>query len=185
MNILPLEIPDCFEIRPHVFEDNRGTLTKMVYRETFETHGLITYFDEEFYSCSKKGVLRGLHFQIPPKDHYKMVYCVAGEVLDALVDLRVGSPTYLKHILIKLSAQQSNALYISPGLAHGFYVISDLAIMIYKTSISHSPEHDQGILWNSAGIPWPDEEPLISNRDSKFNPLNMYSSPFAYRWPKK
>jgi len=185
MNIMPIAIPGCFEIRPHIFKDNRGSLVKMVHQEIFEAHGLITNFAEEFYSRSKKCVLRGLHFQIPPRDHYKMVYCIVGEVLDAIVDLRVGSPMYLKYVLTKLSADQGNALYIPPGLAHGYYVTTDIAVMIYKTSISHSPEHDKGILWNSAGIPWPDEDPVISIRDSNFNPLNMYISPFTYLRPKE
>lgn len=185
MQIVTTNIADCYKIIPRIFKDDRGSLVKIVHKETFDDYGLISSFNEEFYSCSKKGVLRGLHFQIPPRDQYKMVCCVVGEVLDAVVDLRVGSPTYLKHLLIKLNAEQSNALYIPPGLAHGFYVISDIAIMIYNTSISHSPEHDHGILWNSAGIPWPDEYPVISIRDSNLNPLNMYISPFAYLRPKE
>ncbi|MBU2513654.1 dTDP-4-dehydrorhamnose 3,5-epimerase family protein [bacterium] len=180
MRIVTTKISGCYEIIPHIFEDYRGYLVKIIHKETFNEHGLISNFTEEFYSCSKKGVLRGLHFQVPPRDCYKIVYCVSGEVLDAVVDLRVGSPTYLNHILIGLSAAQGNALYIPPGLAHGFYVTSGNAIMIYKTSISYSPEHDWGILWNSAGILWPDADPIISVRDSKFMSLKMYVSPFVY-----
>lgn len=170
----------CFDIRPRVFEDNRGHFIKVFHEEQFRSHGIEAKFAEEYYSVSRKGVLRGLHFQIPPMDYVKMVYCVAGTVLDAIVDLRVGSPTYGTFKLIELSAEKANLVFLPSGLAHGFLTLSDQAILIYKVSTAHSPEHDSGILWNSVGIPWPEPSPILSDRDRSFPTLAAFVSPFRY-----
>lgn len=109
-----------------------------------------------------------------------MVYCVYGKVFDVVVDLRVGSPTFGEFETFELSAEKANMIYIPRGLAHGFYVLSEHAIMMYKVSTVYSPEHDTGILWNSVGIPLRDENPFISKRDSEFLPLKDFKSPFIY-----
>src|SRR5665647_934283 len=93
----------CFELQPRVSDDARGRFVKVFQVQAFATHGLETHFAEEYYSVSNKNVIRGLHFQLPPMDHVKVVYCVEGEVLDAVVDLRIGSPTYGEHALFVLS----------------------------------------------------------------------------------
>lgn len=140
----------------------------------------MTCFPEEYYSVSHKNVLRGMHFQSPPKEHTKLVYCVFGEVIDAVVDLRIGSPAYGKFELFDLSAEKANIIYISPGLAHGFYVVSEKAILLYKVSTMYSPEYDTGIHWNSVSIPWPNKTPIVSQRDDKLSPFLEFRSPFFY-----
>ena len=181
MNIIPTVIPGCFEVQPRVIADNRGRFVKTFHFEVFRQFGLSTNFMEEFYSISRQRVLRGLHFQIPPFDLCKLVYCVEGEVLDAIVDLRKGSPTFGQYALFKLKASQANMLFIPLGLAHGFYVTSPRAIVMYKVTTIYSAEHDTGILWNSVNIPWPDVAPILSNRDQQFQPFSEFHSPFVFR----
>jgi len=174
-------IADCFELSPRKMQDERGLFVKTFHRPAFEEHGLETDWREEYYSVSRKGVLRGLHFQLPPHEHAKLVYCSFGAVLDAVLDLRVGSPTFGRHALIELSADRANMIYIPKGLAHGFYAVSDMATMMYKVSTVYAPEADAGILWNSAGIPWPDRDPVISLRDRGFPGFREFTdNPFRY-----
>lgn len=104
-----------------------------------------------------------------------------GSVLDAVLDLRVGSPTFGRHELFRLTADSANMLYIPEGLAHGFYVESLEAIMTYKVSSNHVADHDCGVLWSSAGIPWPTNEPVISDRDRNLPPMSDFESPFVYK----
>ncbi|OIQ02494.1 MAG: dTDP-4-dehydrorhamnose 3,5-epimerase [Syntrophobacteraceae bacterium CG2_30_61_12] len=180
MKVTESSIPGCYEIISRVFRDNRGTFVKTFHHDMFLEHGLTTQWREEYYSVSHHGVLRGLHFQLPPHDHEKLVYCIAGRVLDAVVDLRKGSPTFGRHVLLELDAGKANMLYVPRGLAHGFYVLSDSAILIYKASSVHAPEHDTGIHWNTAGISWPDKTPLTSPRDNQFSSLDCLDSPFIF-----
>lgn len=185
LEIKETKIPGCYEILPFVHKDHRGAFVKTYHKDDFIGHNLVTNFDEEYYSVSTKGVLRGLHFQLPPKDHTKIVYCVYGEVLDVVVDLRVGSPTYGESNSVKLSADNAKMIYIPKGLAHGFYALSNQAIVMYKVTTVYSPEHDTGILWNSVGIRWPDEKPIISQRDLSFPKLKDFACPFCYRGPNE
>jgi len=180
MRIVPTPIPGCLQLLPDVLRDERGSFVKTFHQDVFRENGLATDFAEEYYSVSYKRVLRGLHFQRPPKDHVKLVYCVTGTVLDAVLDLRLGSPTYGEHAAIELSAEKGNLLYIPKGLAHGFYTKSDLAVMLYKVTTVYAPEHDTGVLWNSAGIQWADEEPILSSRDRGFLKLRDFQSPFRF-----
>lgn len=180
MQIIATDIPGCLEIRPPVFADERGKFVKTFQRELFAAHGLAVDFAEEYYSYSHHGVLRGLHFQLPPYQHAKLVYCLSGEVIDVVVDLRVGSPVFGRHVTLTLSGEKANILYIPPGLAHGFYVSGDHALMQYKVTTAYAPEHDTGILWSSAGITWPDPNPLVSRRDAGFVTLERFESPFVF-----
>lgn len=173
-------IAGCYEIQPKVLSDERGCFVKTFHRTEFARHDLQTDFDEEYYSVSHAGVIRGLHFQLPPMDHVKVVYCVSGSVFDAVVDLRIGSPTYGQSFSTQLSAAKGNGLYIPQGFAHGFAVTSETAILMYKVSTVYSPEHDSGILWNSANISWPISDPILSTRDQSFTPLCDFDSPFHY-----
>lgn len=174
-------LPGCFEIRPRMFDDDRGRFVKVFRRDVFAAAGLATDFAEEFYSVSRRGVIRGLHFQLPPMDHAKLVYCVAGRVQDAVVDLRVGSPTHGGHGVVELSADAGNMLYIPRGLAHGFCALSETAILVYKVTSVYSPEHDAGIRWDSAGIPWAVDVPILSARDYRHPKLADFVSPFIYQ----
>lgn len=179
-DLKPSSLAGCFEVQPKVFSDERGRFIKIFHEQAFAEQGLETGFAEEYYSLSHKNVIRGLHFQLPPMDHVKMVYCVAGEVLDVVVDLRVGSPTYGQHALFELSADKANSIYIPKGMAHGFCVRSEQAIMVYKVSTVYSPTHDAGISWDSVAIPWPIGEAIISARDRGFQTFEKFESPFRY-----
>ena len=180
MKINATKIPGCYEISIDVFNDIRGNFVKTFQHTKYCELGLDTCFCEEYYTVSYKNVLRGLHFQTPPRDHTKLVYCSFGNILDVVVDLRIGSPTYGEFELFELSAETANLLYIPSGLAHGFYVLSDIAIMMYKVTSEYSPLHDSGILWNSISVPWPSRNPIMSDRDKSFLPFYNFVSPFNF-----
>jgi len=180
MQINETGITGCYEMFPRVLRDERGSFVKTFHQHIFQENGLETTFAEEYYSFSHKRVLRGLHFQIPPMDHVKMVYCLSGRVMDAVVDIRLGSPTFGRYAMFELDSQRANMVYIPRGLAHGFYVLSETAIMLYKATSVYSVEHDAGILWSSANIQWPDTAPIISKRDNEFPSLFDFISPFSY-----
>lgn len=176
--LIPSALPGCYEIQPHRFEDSRGRFVKVFHKETLSKFGLETDFPEEYYSVSHAGVIRGMHFQTPPMQVCKMIYCVQGEVFDVVLDLRVGSPTYKQTASFTLSAHKANIIYVPKGLAHGFCAICDNTTLIYKVSAMYAPQHDTGILWNSIDIDWPTSSPLISERDSNLKPLSEFESPF-------
>jgi dTDP-4-dehydrorhamnose 3,5-epimerase len=174
-------LPGCFEVLPRQISDVRGRFIKTFHAPSYSQLGLETEFVEEYYTTSHRGVLRGLHFQIPPADHAKLVYCVAGSVFDAVLDLRKDSPTYGRFAHLELSEEKRNLLYVPRGIAHGFTTISDECTMIYKVTSVHSPAEDAGIHWDSAGIPWPGSNFIISERDQSFPGLSQYNSPFRMK----
>jgi dTDP-4-dehydrorhamnose 3,5-epimerase len=178
--LLESSIPSCYQIIPRISRDKRGKFIKTFHYDFFFQHGLNTVWAEEYYSTSRKGVLRGLHFQVPPHDHTKMVYCSEGEVFDVVLDLRIGSPTFGKFESFLLSAHSANCIYIPKGLAHGFYTISSTATIHYMVETVYSPEHDKGVLWSSVDIPWPVKNPIISTRDSNFPHFSKFNSLFAF-----
>lgn len=179
-NVRRTELPGCFELFGVVRRDARGTFVKTVHAEFFASLGLRTDFQEQYYSTSKRDVLRGLHFQKPPHDHDKLVYCTAGEVLDVVVDLRGGSPMFGGHISLNLSAELGNLVYIPSGLAHGFLTRSDGATLVYNVTSVHSPECDAGIRWDSIGLDWGHRAPIISDRDAGLPTLAEFSTPFTF-----
>lgn len=180
MQIEETALPGCLEIRPRRFTDSRGSFVKSYHQHDFEDAGLCTHFPEAFYSKSRPRVVRGLHFMLPPEDHYKLVYCVHGSVLDVVLDLRLGSPTYGQHTMVELNEMCGNMLYLAPGLAHGFCAPDTEAILAYRVSTVHSPAHDAGIRWDSAGISWPVRSPIISDRDRNLPTLEEFQSPFIF-----
>ncbi|NMZ42805.1 dTDP-4-dehydrorhamnose 3,5-epimerase family protein [Pseudomonas proteolytica] len=169
----------CFELQGSIFKDNRGVFLKTYHDETFEQMGLRTDWKEEYYSISGKNVIRGMHFQTPPAAHAKLVYCLHGEVLDVVIDLRVDSPTYLESRSFRLSPARGNSIYIPAGLAHGFLSLTEGSVMQYKVTSVYSPEHDAGILWSSIDFEWPAEEPVVSVRDSQHVGIDDYVSEFS------
>ena len=180
LRIRQTSITGCVELFPLVFEDARGRFIKSFHSEQFQSLGLRSDFVESFYSISHKHVVRGLHFQAPPHAHAKLVYCSNGAALDAVVDLRVGSPTYGKYETFDLSQTCANMIYLAPGLAHGFLTVSDSATLIYATTSLHDPEADSGIRWDSVNIPWPIDKPTISDRDASLEQFKDFISPFAW-----
>jgi len=181
MELTETHLPGCFIVEPKVFPDSRGQFVKLFSGEVFAKKGLTADFPELACSVSKKGVLRGLHFQLPPADHAKVVYCVEGKVLDAVVDLRVGSPTYGQGGMWEIDAARGNGLYIPRGFAHGFYVPVEKAVFVYKIETPWVPALDAGIAWDSANLDWPDRSPVLSDKDRKLPPLKDFKSPFRYQ----
>lgn len=173
------ELEGCLEIVSEASMDHRGRFVKFFRQQEYLENKLSTSFVEEYYSESWEGVIRGLHFQIPPHDHDKLVGCISGEVLDVTLDLRRSSTTYLKVQTVTLSSSQANFLYVPRGVAHGFCVLSTSALMLYKTTSAYSPTHDTGIRWSSLPFRWPVSNPVISKRDSEFVDLQDFQSPFA------
>lgn len=178
--VLRTGVVGCYELVPPSSLDARGRFVKTFHSPVFADLGLATVFAEEYYTVSNQGVLRGLHFQTPPHDHAKVVYCLSGAVMDVVVDLRGGSPTYGSHAMFDLSSRRANIIYIPSGLAHGFYVTEGPAILQYKVTSTYAPEHDKGILWSSVPVPWPDLTPLVSERDMAFEVFDLFSTPFFF-----
>jgi dTDP-4-dehydrorhamnose 3,5-epimerase len=169
MKITPLSIPDVLLLEPRVFGDARGFFFESYNRETFRRlTGLDADFVQDNHSRSVRGVLRGLHYQLPPKAQGKLVRAVAGEVFDVAVDLRRQSPTFGRWVAATLSAENRRQLWIPPGFAHGFLVLSEHAEFLYKTTDYYAPELERCILWNdpTLAINWPlDGVPILSAKD--------------------
>ncbi|CUS83950.1 dTDP-4-dehydrorhamnose 3,5-epimerase [Candidatus Kryptonium thompsonii] len=160
-------IPGLIIIEPVVFEDERGFFMETYSYKEFERVGISEKFVQDNHSKSKKGVLRGLHFQIEPFAQSKLVRCVKGEIFDVAVDIRPNSPTFKKWFGLILSEGNKRMLYIPKGFAHGFVVLSEVAEVEYKVDNFYSPEHERGIIWNDPeiGINWPIEYPILSAKD--------------------
>jgi len=180
MEIRETEIPGCYEVQPRLFKDDRGVFVKTFHAEEFRSLGLCADWKEQYYSTSNQGVLRGLHFQLPPHDHAKLVYCVAGSVEDVALDLRVGSPTYGKAIILELSAAKGNMIYLPKGLAHGFCTPNEPATLVYNVGSVYDPAADAGIRWDSVDVNWLVQKPLLSDRDRTFPAFDEFKSPFRY-----
>ena len=178
MDLQPTELNGVLVLQPKIFQDHRGSFVKTYQDALFSERGIRFVPREEFFSVSKKDVLRGMHFQLPPAAHDKLVYCAVGRVLDVVVDLRRGSKTFGKSIARELSAANRQMMFIPVGCAHGFLTLEDNSIMVYQTSTPHAPAQDAGILWNSFGFDWPVKEPVLSDRDRGFPALCDFSSPF-------
>jgi len=173
-------IPGCVALQPVVRGDHRGRFVKTVHAGFFRDHGLPCDFAEQYYSTSHRGVLRGLHVQVPPDALGKLVYCTAGAVFDVVVDLRRGSPTYGEHRTFTLSAAAANQLYVPAGLAHGYYATEDHSVVAYSATAVHAPDLDTGIHWASVGAAWPDDAPILSERDRALPRFEDFDSPFRY-----
>lgn len=158
MKVIATKIPGLLVIEPKVFGDERGFFFESYNEQTFnEATGVSPRFVQDNHSKSVKGVLRGLHYQLPPRAQGKLVRVVQGEVFDVAVDIRKGSPTYGQWVGEVLSAENKKQLWIPPGFAHGFLTLSATAEFLYKTTDTWSPEHERSILWNdeTLNIDWP------------------------------
>lgn len=180
MELTETTLPGCYLVKCDVMEDERGRFVKTYHDARFAELGLRTDWREEYYSVSARGVLRGMHFQVPPADHVKLVHCVAGETLDVILDLRLGSPTYGRCVSLRLSAEEGPSVYVPSGVAHGFLALEDESIMQYKVTSVYSARQDSGILWNSFAFDWPIRDPVVSHRDARHPRLKDFQSPFLY-----
>jgi dTDP-4-dehydrorhamnose 3,5-epimerase len=180
MKLVATKIPDCFEIEFVAHRDARGSFVKSFQASAFRELGLEAAFTESFYSTSAAGVLRGMHFQLPPTDGAKLVYCLQGAVFDVALDLRIDSPVYGQSVSFNLSQERATAVYIPRGVAHGFFVSDGPATLGHNISSEYDAALDAGVLWNSFGMCWPEDTPLLSERDRRFRTLAEFDSPFRF-----
>lgn len=186
-NFIKTSIRDLYIVEPTVFGDNRGYFMESYSKRDFQEVGLIMNFVQDNESKSKKGVLRGLHFQTKHTQG-KLVRVVEGEVFDVAVDLREGSPTFGKWEGVLLTAENKRQFYVPKGFAHGFLVLSEIATFQYKCTDYYTPEHEGGILWNDPeiGIDWPlegIEKVLLSDKDKVQQTFKVFKdkeNPFKY-----
>ncbi len=187
MNVIKTDIEGLLIIEPKVFGDARGYFFESYSEREFDEKvtpilGHKIQFVQDNESMSTYGVMRGLHFQVPPFTQSKLVRCVRGRVLDVAVDIRKGSPTYGKHVAVELTEDNHRQFLITKGFAHGFSVLSETAVFQYKCDEFYHPEADGGIsiLDNSLGIDWmiPTEHALLSEKDTKHVCLKDFNSPF-------
>lgn len=170
MKATPTAIPDVLVIEPQVFGDARGFFFESYNAKAFrEATGVAASFVQDNHSRSAQGVLRGLHYQVPPRAQGKLVRVVRGAVFDVAVDIRQGSPTFGQWAGVELTENNHRQLWIPPGLAHGFLVLSESADFLYKTTDYYSPEHERCIAWDDPqlAIAWPDlgKAPVLSAKD--------------------
>lgn len=169
MDFVQTEIPDVICIQPRIFEDHRGFFLETYQAEKFSQAGIDCQFVQDNHSRSKQGILRGLHYQVRHVQG-KLVRAVVGEIFDVAVDIRRSSPTFGKWIGVVLSAQNKQQLWVPPGFAHGFYVVSDWAEVLYKTTDVYDPQAERCIAWDdpTLNIAWPsfpNGGPVLSPKD--------------------
>ena len=160
--------------------DDRGLFVKTFNKNTFKENNLDFKIRESFYSISNKNVIRGMHFQLPPNDHEKLVYVPKGSIIDVVIDLRKESKTFKKFISVELSEENKKSIFIPKGLAHGFKSLKNNTITVYNVSTEYNDKSDQGITYNSFGYNWNVKDPLLSERDKTFLSLNDFltNNPF-------
>lgn len=182
MEVIKTDIDGVVIIEPRVFRDARGYFFESYSKREFDEKVRPVDFVQDNESCSTKGVMRGLHFQRPPFTQSKLVRCVKGTVLDVAVDIRKGSPTYGKHVAVELTEDNHRQFFVPKGFAHGFAVLSDVAVFQYKCDEFYHPEADGGIsiLDDTLGIDWKIDasEAILSEKDTKHPMLKDFDSPF-------
>jgi dTDP-4-dehydrorhamnose 3,5-epimerase len=175
MKVTPTSLADVLLIEPRVFGDARGFFLESYNRRAMVAAGLDVEFVQDNHSRSARGVLRGLHYQIEHAQG-KLVRVISGEVYDVAVDMRRSSPTFGRSIGMRLSADDKRMLWIPPGFAHGFLVLSDAAEFLYKTTDYWYPEFERSLLWNDSalGIAWPlTHAPILAAKDATATPLSL------------
>jgi len=184
MNVTPTALPEVLVIQPKKFGDPRGFFVETWQQQRYAAAGMPVNMVQDNLSSSTRGVLRGLHYQFP-QPQAKLVYVIAGEILDIAVDVRKGSPTFGRSVAVKLSSETMQQIFIPEGFAHGFCVTSPTAVVAYKCSSPYAPQYDRGVRWNDdrLGIDWPISEPSLSEKDSQLPRLaeiaEEYLPPYA------
>jgi dTDP-4-dehydrorhamnose 3,5-epimerase len=168
MKIIPTSLKEVLIIEPDVFADKRGFFMETYHQERYRNSGISQAFVQDNLSSSVKGTLRGLHYQID-QPQAKLVQVVSGEIYDVAVDIRKNSPTFGKWTGVHLSSETKRQLFIPEGFAHGFCVLSETALFLYKCSDLYAPGDEGGILWSdpAIGIEWPVTNPIISEKDNR------------------
>ncbi len=169
MQFIPTSIPDVLILEPKVHQDERGFFMETFRLDLFAQAGIRAAFVQDNHSASRQGILRGLHYQVR-QPQGKLFRVIAGEVFDVVVDLRRSAPTFGKWVGVSLSAQDKRQIWVPPGFAHGFYVVSSWAEVVYKATAYYAPELERTLLWNDpdVGVKWPfegSERPILSPKD--------------------
>ncbi len=184
MDIIKTKIDGVVIVEPRIFRDERGYFFESFSQREFDAKVRPIRFVQDNESMSTYGVMRGLHFQLPPFTQSKLVRCVKGAVLDVAVDIRKGSPTYGEHVAVELTEENHRQFFVPRGFAHGFAVLSEIAVFQYKCDNFYAPQADCGIgiKDESLGIDWriPMENAILSEKDLKHELLKDFDSPFDY-----
>ena len=174
----PLPLHDAYLLTLPAFTDARGLFVKTFHDTTLREAGIHFSLKESYFSTSNKDVIRGMHFQLPPHQHSKIVFCPKGTILDIIIDLRKDSPTYGQYHAEELSEANHRAYYIPEGFAHGFKALTEGAMTYYLVSSEYNQQADTGIRWDSFHFDWQTPFPIISDRDKSFQSLADFKSPF-------
>jgi dTDP-4-dehydrorhamnose 3,5-epimerase len=174
-------IPDVVLVRPTRHADQRGFFQESYRESEFVEAGIRARFVQDNLARSTRGVLRGLHYQLPPVAQGKLVSVITGKIFDVAVDLRAGSPTFGRWVGVTLTSDVGEMLWIPPGFAHGYVVLTDTADVGYKVTAEYRPQLDRGVLWNdpAIGVQWPVEAPLVSAKDQAQPTLDRCENPFT------
>lgn len=174
MNFERTEIEGVYIIDNFSAADDRGLFVKTFNSNSFKENNLAFEIRESYYSSSKKNVIRGMHFQLPPYDHEKLVYVTSGKILDIVIDLRKNSSTYKEYISVELSAENKKSIYIPKGFAHGFKSLEDNSITVYSVASEYNMSSDLGVSFDSFDFDWEVKKPILSARDSSFITLKEF-----------
>ncbi|KTS04481.1 dTDP-4-dehydrorhamnose 3,5-epimerase [Methylobacterium sp. PvP062] len=172
------DLPGVLALRAPGSRDARGSFHKLMHAPSLAAAGLRTDFAEVYCSTSARGVIRGMHFQVPPHQHAKLVWCLCGAVTDVVLDLRRDSPGYGRAVAFDLDEEAPAGVYIPEGCAHGFAVRSGAATLLYLVTSVHAPAADAGIRWDSFGFDWGIPHPTLSDRDRLHPGLDAFATPF-------
>lgn len=182
MQVEKTEIPGLLILEPGVFSDERGFFMETYQQDRYREAGIEAEFFQDNLSSSKRGVVRGLHYQAPPFAQGKLVSVLRGRVMDVAVDIRSGSPTYGKYVAVELSAENHKQFWIPAGFAHGFVALEDDTLFAYKCTSPYSKEHDRGIRYDdpAIGIAWGVSDPIVSEKDQKHPLLSEIAQEFTF-----
>jgi dTDP-4-dehydrorhamnose 3,5-epimerase len=186
VKVTALAIPDVKLVEPKVWGDARGFFYESFREDRYAELGIVGPFVQDNQSFSQRGVLRGLHFQWPQRAQGKLVSVLQGSVWDVAVDVRRGSPTFGRWVGVELSAATPQQLWVPPGFAHGFVVLSETALCAYKCTDYYSPADEQCVRWDdpALGIPWPVQSPMLSAKDAAARPLGEFAQDLLPGYPK-
>lgn len=178
MNFLSTNFEGVYLIENKILKDNRGEFQKLFQKSLFMEKGLEINIDEHFFSVSQRGVIRGMHFQLPPHAQSKLVYVLIGKIIDVIIDIRKNSKTFMQYLAIELSSDNRKAFFIPEGFAHGFQSLEENTVMVYSQSEEFNCKSDCGISPLSFNMDWPIENCIISDKDKNLISLEDFESPF-------
>jgi dTDP-4-dehydrorhamnose 3,5-epimerase len=185
MTVIQTDIAGVLLIKPNIFRDDRGAFLESFSARRYKEHGISQDWVQDNLSTSVKGVIRGLHYQRPPFAQAKIVQVIRGRILDVVVDIRTGSPTFGKHVAVELDSEERTQILVPHGFAHGFSVLSPFADVLYKTDNYYSRDHEAGLRFDDPelAIDWriPPGEAILSPKDLELTFLKDLSSDFEYQ----